>query len=75
MFSKTFNTVYGQVVLIKQWDDEGDPEIRYYVQPQGQNTCSMAFNYDTDEVRDSQFDKATLETAAQVAEEICKHFE
>lgn len=52
IFAKIFDSeIYGQLVLIKQGDDEsGAPELRVLMEPEGLGVCSVAVKYeDSDE--------------------------
>lgn len=65
MFAKLYDTKYGQVVVMKQDNEDGEPEIRFYAEPEGLGVCSMAFSYEEDD-RDKQeegFEKVTFEMA------------
>lgn len=46
-FAKIFDTERGQVVaMIKSNDDDGRPELRFFVKPSnGLDVCSLAFSY------------------------------
>ena len=73
-FAKMFDTEYGDVLVMRQDDDEGNPEIRFYCEPEGLGLCSVAFSYSEDayERRDEGFDKVTLEMAVKVAKDLNK---
>jgi hypothetical protein len=72
MFAKLFDTKYGQVVVLKQDNEDGDPEIRFYAEPEGLGVCSMAFSYEEDK-RDKQeegFDKVNFEMAEAAGKQL-----
>lgn len=72
MFAKLFDTSYGQVVVMRQDNDSGEPEIRFYCEPEGLGTCSMAFGYEDGqhEERDEGFEKVDLAMAEAAAKEL-----
>jgi len=73
-FFRTFETSLGDVLVMRQDNDEGGPEIRYYFEPETLGLCSIAVCFDEDdyEIRDSQFDKIDLAQAELAAKEICR---
>lgn len=70
MFAKTFDTKHGQVVVLKQRNDDGDPEIRFYFHPQGFDVCSLGVGYRDDDAgwdsRDARFEEINREWAERV---------
>ena len=63
-FCKTFeNKDYGQLVAMRQTNEEGAPEIRIFVEPPDLDVCSVAYSYpDTDkgwDDRNKLFDNIT----------------
>lgn len=51
-FAKLFETTEGQIVaILKSRDDDGCPELRFFVKPcNGLDVCSLAYSFaDTDE--------------------------
>lgn len=74
-FAKLFELPrYGQVLLKFDADDEGKPELRWYVQPPELGVCSIAVSFnDTDQGWDqaeTAFDSATDEHAEAAAKGI-----
>jgi len=59
-FAKLYETEVGQIVAIKQLDDENNPEIRFYFKPPGLGVCStaMTFGDGDDEKSYNRQDKA-----------------
>lgn len=41
-FAKIFNTDKGQILALKQTNDEGNPEVRVFVEPENLGVCSIA---------------------------------
>lgn len=73
MFAKLYDTDKGQIVVMLQSNDEGNPEIRFFVEPPGLGVCSMAFSFDGDDdntwnAAEASFDKVdeAMAVAAQV---------
>lgn len=50
-FCKLFNTKdFGQILVkISEDDEAGDPEVRFYAQPDGLGVCSLAAKYAGDD--------------------------
>lgn len=72
-FAKMFDTEHGQVVVMLQPDDGGDPEVRFYSKPDGFDVCSMAFGYSGNWDRAEEgFAKIDITMAAQAALQIRK---
>jgi hypothetical protein len=71
-FAKLFDTSYGQVVVMLQSDDEGDPEIRFFAKPDNLNICSISFGYSVDEWDEAEqgFKKIDLEMAEAAVKEL-----
>ena len=67
MFAKLYETSLGQVVVLRQSNNDGEPEIRFYYEPEGLGVSSMAFCYTDDEDgwqgQQEGFEKITLEMA------------
>jgi len=48
-FARIFDVVrYGQIVMLKQQNQEGAPELRFFCQPEGYGVCSFAIGWDDD---------------------------
>lgn len=46
MFAKLFESEkYGQIAVIVQDDEEGNPEIRFFAEPPNYGVCSIAISY------------------------------
>jgi hypothetical protein len=45
-FAKLYETERGQVLVMLKEGDEGGPEIRFFVQPEGLGVCSVALSWD-----------------------------
>lgn len=74
MIGKLFDTALGQVVVLCQNDEEGDPEIRYFFKPDRGGTCSIAMSYHSEEMRDSLFQTLELPEVEGIAYEIQSYF-
>lgn len=74
MFAKIFDSSkYGQILVKQDTDpDDGKPEVRFYVKPDGLGVCSGAIGFkDSDagwELCDKEFDACTLESSEQIVE-------
>lgn len=42
----------GQVLVKRDTDENGDPEVRLYFEPEGFGVCSTAFRFEADETED-----------------------
>jgi len=74
-FAKLFDTDHGQILVKLDAGEEAEPEVRFYVKPDGLGVCSLALKFkDTDEGWDAAelvFDKIDKERAiAAVADVI-----
>jgi uncharacterized protein YrzB (UPF0473 family) len=68
MFAKIFETKeHGQILVKIDTDEESNPEVRFYFEPEGLGVCSMAIsNEDSDEgwkIIEKVFDKFDEEAA------------
>lgn len=73
MFAKMFESVkYGQLVVMKDLNNEGDPCVKFYFDPQidGLSVCSSVLSAKTEEVRDRLFAKVELEEAESAVGEV-----
>lgn len=66
-FAKLFESeAYGQILVKVDANDKGEPEVRYFFQPEGLGVCSCAASFTDD---DAGWDKAeTLFAAVDVAQ-------
>ena len=72
-FAKMYETSHGQVVVMIQPDDDGDPEIRFYAKPDGFDVCSMAFGYSGNwERAEENFAKIDIKMATEAYAQIRK---
>lgn len=73
-FAKLFESEkHGQLVVIKQTDDDGSPEIRLFVLPDGLGVCSVAVGFKDDSEQSCDaceeiFEQFDMEAAESVAE-------
>jgi len=51
VFAKVFQSDrHGQIIAMKKTDDdEGKPEVRFFVEPEGAGVCSIAIGYEDDD--------------------------
>lgn len=75
MFCKLYATKTGHQILVKlSGDDENNPEVRFYCEPDGLGVCSIAAKYpDTNEgwnQAQDVFEKVTEDTATEMANRI-----
>ena len=54
-FCKLFDTERGQILVKIDRNAEGDPEVRFFAQPEGLGVCTVAAGY---EDNDAGWDKA-----------------
>lgn len=73
-FAKIFDTAYGQVVVLRQGDENNDPEVRFFAEPEGLGVCSMAIGFEEDawEDADTAFNSVDLKMAESAAKELNK---
>lgn len=73
-FAKLFDTPRGQVLVKVDADQEGAPEIRFYVKPEGFGVNSVAFGYeDSDQGwidAEEGFEKVSYEMAEAAAKQV-----
>ena len=73
-FAKIFDTDKGQVLVVQQSNDDGEPEIRVFCEPEGFGVCTSALSWkDTDQGWDKQqevFNGITAEAALEIVEPI-----
>ena len=56
MFAKLFGTDKDQILVKLDTNDDGNPEIRFYFEPEGLGVCSIASSWKDDS--DKSWDKA-----------------
>jgi len=74
-FAKLFETeTHGQILVVLQRGDRGNPELQWSIKPQGFDVCTVSFTYqDTDVAWDTAqelIDNFTLEDAVKIADEM-----
>lgn len=76
-FAKLFESeTYGQIAVIKQTNDDGDPEIRFYFQPPGLGVCSNALSFgdgnedESFDLQDKAWELVTLEASESIAKSV-----
>lgn len=72
-FAKLFHLEdIGQVLVKRDTDENGDPEVRLYFEPEGFGVCSTAFGFEADETEDESakaeraFDMVDQERAEKI---------
>ena len=72
-FAKLFHfDEIGQVLVKRDTDENGDPEVRLYFEPEGFGICSTAFGFEADETEDESakakraFDMVDQERAEKI---------
>lgn len=68
-FANIFETKNGQVVVMRDTNDDGAPSIKFYAEPKGFGVCCSTLSFSDNDVgevtRDSVFNGANLELAEQ----------
>jgi hypothetical protein len=75
MFAKLFTTEdRGQLLVVRQTNPDGDPEMRVYCEPEGLGVCSVALSWDDDDkgwdLQESCFERYTEELARKLTDNI-----
>ena len=76
MFAKIFeHSEYGQFLVMKDRDDEGDPCVKVSCEPGGiLGVCTLSLGYDDDEngweTRNKAFDAIDLEKAVSLTDHV-----
>lgn len=71
MFAKLFTTEdRGQLLVVRQTNAEGEPELRTYCEPEGLGVCSAALTWNDDEkgwhLQESAFAQCTEDMARKM---------
>ena len=75
MFAKIFESdKYGQLVVMKDQNDDGDPCVKFYYDPgvDGISICSSVLSAKKEEYRDKLFDRVDLEMAETAVGKVIK---
>jgi hypothetical protein len=71
-FARVFEVArYGQIVMLKQQNQEGAPELRFFCQPEGYGVCSFAIGWNDDDNAESKLNHAFNAMVMREAIEIC----
>jgi len=75
MFAKLFATEdRGQLLVVRQTNAEGEPEMRVYCEPEGLGVCSVALAWDDDEkgwdLQEACFKRYTEESARKLTDKV-----
>jgi hypothetical protein len=73
MFAKLFTTEdRGQLLVVRQTNADGEPEMRAYCEPEGLGVCSVALSWDDDEngwdLQEACFERCTEESARKMTD-------
>ena len=76
-FAKLFDSPrFGQIAVLRQEGDDGDPEVRCFTEPPDHGVCSIAVGWeDTDagyENREACFDRCDITQAEAWASDVFK---
>lgn len=80
MFAKLYDTEVGQILILKELnEDNGNPEVRFYFQPEGLGTCHMATTMPDDsdgswDAADKLFDSVDKEKAVSLCKKLIDSF-
>jgi hypothetical protein len=76
-FARIFDVVrYGQIVMLKQQNQEGAPELRFFCQPEGMGVCSFAIGWDEDSGEskiEHAFEHMVMREAIEIVDGWFKH--
>jgi hypothetical protein len=75
MFAKLFTTKdRGQLLVVRQTNADGEPEMRTYCEPEGLGVCSVALVWQDDDegwdLQEACFGRCTEETAREMTDRI-----
>jgi hypothetical protein len=63
-FAKLFeDEKYGQILVIRDTDDEGEPCVKVMAQPHGLGICAVSLAFSNDEDAQATFERMELEHA------------
>lgn len=75
-FAKLFNTEKGQILVMLDTDDDGDPAIKFFANPPSFGVCSVSMSFeDSDTGNDhaeEAFDRVDEKLALEVTAELFK---
>jgi hypothetical protein len=73
-FAKLFSTERGQVVVMKDQNDEADPCVRIYFSPEGLGTCAVTLSFSDNDAGYEKRDKFFGATDAQRVTEMLEPY-
>lgn len=73
MFAKIYGTDEYQILVKKDRNKKGFPEIRFYCEPELLGVCSLAISFSDDEKGWDKADRLLSEMTEVKAREMCKH--
>lgn len=77
VFAKEFHTQHGQVIAMKQQNEDG-PEVRLYFKPSGLGVCEQGFQFDDNDegqaLQDACFADLSLEKIEQTVGQLVAMF-
>lgn len=72
-FAKLFeDEKYGQIVVLLDTDDEGDPCVRFMTQPSGLGVCAAGISFHEHDDAQATFDKVGVAEASAAAADMWK---
>lgn len=71
-FAKVFNTVRGQIVVMRDSDDDGDPALMFYAEPSGLGVCRLTLSFSDDDEGWDKLDDAFAKADERMALEVTK---
>lgn len=73
-FAKTFQTDKGQILVLKQINDDGCPEVRVFAEPENLGVCSIAVSGNDNDAGwdaiDDLFERIDLDIALNMASKL-----
>ena len=78
MFAKLFERDNKQIVVMLDYNDEDEPEVRFYFKPEGLGVCHVGLGFencdDGQERAEQYLEKVTEEEAFKVVDKIMKQY-
>ncbi len=79
-FAKVFdNKRYGQIVVMKEHGQDGEPMMKFYCQPEGFGICSFCIGWgegqNADKKLDEAFDTIVAREAIEIVDGWMKHMQ
>jgi len=72
-FAKMYNSErYGQLLIIKDTNENGDLKINVLCHPPGMGVCTIGLGYENEEDWEAAFEAADADMAEKIAAEVFK---